>query len=295
MIEQRLRDARLSGIELQGAAQRRFNEIQGELSELSTVFSNHVLDATRAWELVLHDVADVVGLPASARQLYAQAAAGAGHDDATPEKGPWRVTLDPPSYVAFMKHAQRRDLREQVYRAFATRASAGDLDNTPLIEKILALRQEKAALLGFTSYAELSLATKMADSVDAIETLLDELVEASRTAAGDDVDALRALVQEGVPGAPSSGDDLANWDVEFLAERLRERRFAFTDEELRPYFALPRVLDGLFALAQRLFGVEVRPADGEAPVWHEDVRFFRVVDPGTGDDIAAFYLDPYSR
>ncbi len=294
VVEQRLRDARLSGIELEGAAQKRFNEIQGELSELATKFSNNVLDATKAWSLSLTQKDDVAGLPESALEMLAQAAKSAGHEDATPGDGPWRLTLDPPSYLAFMKHGQKRELRERLYRAFVTRASSGELDNAPLMERILTLRHEKAKLLGFESYAELSLASKMAPDVKSIERLLDELVGASKQAAEEDLADFRALAKEGVPGAPT-GDEVCNWDVELLAERLRERRFSFTDEEMRPYFSLPRVLDGMFSLVERLFGVKVRAADGEAPVWHKDVRFFRVSDAKSGDDVAAFYLDPYSR
>jgi len=159
------------------------------------------------------------------------------------------------------------------------------------MEQILRLRREMAGLLGYASYAEVSLASKMAPGVDAVERLLEELRAASWEAALRDLDDLRALAREA--GAPEA-DDLRNWDVAFWAERLRERRYAYSDEQLRPYFPLPRVLDGLFALAERLFGVRVRAADGEAPVWHPDVRFFRIADPD-GAPRAAFYLDPYSR
>jgi oligopeptidase A len=293
IIDKRLRDARLAGIELEGAERERFNEIQQQLSELATNFSNHVLDATKAFSLELTDAADVAGLPQSALDVYAQAARAAGSEDASAEQGPWRVTLDAPSFVPFMKHALRRELREQLYRAYVTRASDGELDNQPLMDSILTLRAEKAKLLGYGSYAELSLASKMAPGVDAIGELLTDLHKASVGAAEQDLEDLRALAAEGVEGAPADGD-VQHWDIEFLAERLRERRFAFTDEELRPYFALPRVLDGLFALVKRIFGVEVEAADGQAPVWHDDVHFFRVFDE-SGAPIAAFYLDPYSR
>jgi oligopeptidase A len=286
-----LQDAELAGVGLQGEARERFNVIQQELAELSTQFSNHVLDATKAFALVLRTPEEVAGLPPSLLRLAAQAARDAGETEATAERGPWRITLDYPSFGPFMEHSQRRELREQLYRAFLTRASAGAEDNTPLIARILTLRQEKAALLGYHTYAELSLASKMAPDVTAVERLLEELRQASFAAAQQDLDDLTTFAR--AQAAPEA-ETLHHWDIPFWAERLREQRYAFNDEELRPYFPLPRVLDGLFTLAQRLFGVKIVAADGEVPVWHEDVRFFRVYNE-QDQEIAGFYLDPYSR
>jgi oligopeptidase A len=291
IVEKLIEDAELSGVGLHGEERQRFNAIQQELAELSTQFSNHVLDATKAFSCTLTTQEDIAGLPASLLSLAAHTAREAGTPGATPEHGPWRITLDFPSFAPFMEHSQRRDLRETLYRAFISRASTGSEDNTPLICRILQLRQEKAALLGYRTYAELSLASKMAPDVTAVERLLEELRQASFAAAAQDLDDLKTFAS--IQGAPEAGD-LRLWDVAFWAERLREHRYAFNDEELRPYFPLPRVLDGLFALAERLFGVRFVPADGEAPVWHPDVRFFRVYD-AQGADVAAFYLDPYSR
>ncbi|MBY0278041.1 M3 family metallopeptidase [Candidatus Binatia bacterium] len=286
-----VRDAELSGVGLAPAEQERFNAIQAELAECATRFSNHVLDATKAFSLTLTGRDDVAGLPQSSLELAAQAARQAGEDGATAADGPWRITLDGPSYVPFLQHGRRRDLRERLYRAYVTRASEGELDNTPLLQQILRLRREEARLLGFESYARLSLASKMAPSVEAVEQMLEELRAASHPAAERDVEELRVLAREA--GAPEA-DDLRPWDVAFWSERLRESRFAYTDEELRPYFPLPRVLDGLFALTGRLFGLTVRPADGETTVWNPDVRFFRIFDEA-GAEVAAFFLDPYSR
>jgi oligopeptidase A len=291
IVDSLVRDAELAGVGLGGAAQERFNAIQQELAERCTKFANNVLDSTKAFAMTLRDPAEVDGLPASARELAAQAARAAGEADATAERGPWRITLDVPSYVPFMQHGTRRDLREKLYRAFVTRASSGEHDNTDLIRRILHLRREQAKLLGFESYAALSLATKMAPDVAAVEKLLEELRAAAWEPAHRDLEDLRALAREA--GAPEA-NDLRNWDVAFWAERLREKRYAYSDEALRPYFPLPRVLDGLFALAERLLGVRIEPADGSVPVWNPDVRFFRVRD-ADGAEIAAFYLDPYSR
>jgi len=288
IVHSLVRDAELSGVGLEGEQQARFNAIQTELAELSTRFSNHVLDATKAFALVLRDPADVAGLPPSALQLAAQQARAAGEADATAEKGPWRITLDLPSYLPFMQHATRRDLREQLYRGHVMRASSGEHDNTPLLRRILVLRRELAQLLGFETYAELSLAAKMAPNVAAVGTLLEELRQASVAPAHHDLDELNALARRA--GAP----EVALWDVAFFAEQLRKERYDYDDEALRPYFPLPRVLDGLFAIAHRLYGVTVRAADGEAPVWHPDARFFRVAGEN-GEDVGAFYLDPCGR
>jgi oligopeptidase A len=291
IVEAAIRDAELSGVGLAGEQRERFNAIQLELAELTTKFSNNVLDATKAFSLTLTSQDEVEGLPPSWLSLAAQAARAAGEEKATPENGPWRVTLDFPSYLPFMQHGKRRDLREKLYRAFISRASSEDLDNTPLIEKILQLRREKANLLGFNSYAELSLASKMAPSVDAVEVLSEELRRASYDAAKQDLEDLKAFAAS--KGAPESSN-LQHWDIAFWAERQREEKFAFSAEELRPYFPLPQVLDGLFALVNKLFAVTVTAADGQAPVWHEDVRYFQIADE-TGEAIAYFYLDPYSR
>lgn len=291
IVEAGIRDAELSGVGLQGEARERFNAIQMELAELGTKFSNHVLDATKAFSLTLTTKAEIDGLPDSLISLAAQAARAAGAENATPENGPWRITLDFPSYGPFMQHSTRRDLREQLYKAFITRASLGEFNNQPLIERTLELRQELASLLGFENYAQLSLASKMAPNVAAVEALLEELRQASYDAAVKDLEELKAFAA--TKKAPEA-EDLQHWDTSFWAERQREEKFAFTAEELRPYFPLPQVLDGLFGLVKRLFGITVTPADGQAPVWNEDVRYFQIADE-TDSPLAYFYLDPYSR
>jgi len=291
IIELLLRDAELSGVGLEGPARERFNAIQTKLAALGTQFSNHVLDATKAFALTLRQREEVEGLPPSTLELAAQSARAAGEKEATAQVGPWRITLDAPSFVPFLEHSRRRELRERLYRAYITRACEGSLDNTPLIARILRLRREEAVLLGYETYAGLSLASKMAPDVEAVERLLEELRSASFAAAERELEELRGRAAEG--GAPEAGE-LQHWDVPFWAERLREKRYAYSEEELRPYFPLPRVLTGLFELARRLFGIEIAAADGETPVWHEDVHFFRVRGEA-GEELAAFYLDPYSR
>lgn len=292
IVEKKLLAAELAGIGLGPEPRRRFNEMARELSKLSSDFSNHVLDATKAYALIVTDPVDAEGLPLSLRRLAAQSFnehRGPHDPQATPENGPWRITLDQPVSTPFLKHCRNRDLREQVFRAYLTRASSGELDNTPLCRRILELRREQARLLGYETFAELSLAEKMAPSVAAVLEMLERLRSAAWDAANRDLQEIHEL-------AIASGETrpLMHWDVAFWAERLRERRFQFSEEDLRPYFPHERVLQGLFELVNRLFGVRVVPADDAAPRWHPDVRFFRLVDE-SGRDVAAFYYDPYSR
>lgn len=291
IVESSIKDAELAGVGLAGEPRERFNAIQQELAELSTTFNNHLLDATKAFHVALHLPEEIDGLPQSLLQMAAQAAREAGHDNATAKQGPWRITLDFPSVGPFLEHSRRRDLREQVYRALITRASAGELDNTPMMSRILQLRQEQASILGYANYAELSLASKMAPDVSTVEALLEQLRQVSFDAAHQDLAELHEFARS--CGA-AEADDLTHWDLAFWSERLREHRYDISDEELRPYFPLPKVLDGLFALVNRLFGITIKPADGEVAVWHSDVRFFRIYND-RDEEIAAFYLDAYSR
>ncbi|QDU96771.1 M3 family metallopeptidase [Lignipirellula cremea] len=288
----RLRDAQHSGVGLEGDAKARFNAIEGELSQLGADFSNHLLDATKAFSLLIEDPADTAGWPATLRRITAQSYNDHREESqpaATPENGPWRITLDMPCYIPFMEHSQNRGQREQLYRALKARAASGDWDNTPVLTRILELRREQAQLLGFANYAELSLDSKMAPDAAAVQQMSDELAEAAREHAKIDFEQIKALAAENGQTEP-----VMHWDVGYWAERRREKEFDFTDEQLRPYFPLPRVLEGLFSLTERLFGVTIAEASDNAPVWHADVRFYRVKNQA-GEPVAAFYLDPYSR
>lgn len=286
-VENELRDFILGGISLEGEAKERYNAIQQELTQLSTKFSNNVLDSTKAFKKLITKKEDVDGLPESALGLAAQTAVKEGHEGATPEAGPWVFTLDFPSYFPVMTHAKNRDLREEMYKAYVTRASSGEKDNAPIIEKVLTLRQEKASLLGFDTFAHLSMASKMA-TLEEAEGLLEELRSKSFAAAKKDMEDVKEFAKE-----QGFTEDLLWWDVNFWAERLREAKYSISEEELRPYFALPNVLEGLFKLAKRLFEVDIVAVDGEAPIWHPDVRFFKVLKDGQPK--AYFYFDPYSR
>ncbi len=293
IITRMIQSAELSGISLQGTDRERFNAIEQELTQLSTDYSNNLLDATRAFHLDLTVASDAEGLPASLRRMTAAASSRAEDNKdkpaATAESGPWRITLDHPCFGPFMEHCRNRALRETLYRAYITRAGSGDTDNTPLISQILKLKKEQATLLGFECYADLSLSRKMAGDVSAVQQMFDRLLEASHDVARLELEEITELAQQNGHEGP-----LSHWDIAFWAERLREQRFAFTDEQLRPYFSLDRVLNGLFELCHRLFGITVKSADGKAPIWHPDVRYYEVFDESQRQ-IAGFYLDPYSR
>ncbi len=292
VIELKILSADLAGVGLEGEERKRFIEIETELSQLGTDFSNHVLDATKAFALDLHDKEDTEGWPQSLKQVTAQSfnMSNPGLDTpATPEEGPWRVTLDFPIFMPFMQHSRKRDQREIVYHAQVTRASQGDLDNQPLIKKLLLLREEKAGLLGFKTYAELSLASKMAPDVTAVETMSAELKQAARPYADKDYKEVVKLANE-----TGQTEEIRQWDWAFWSERLREKQFDYTDDQLRPYFQMPKVLDGLFSLAKKLFGITIEEESGDFPRWHPDVKLFYI----NGDDderLASFFLDPYSR
>lgn len=293
ILDAELRDMQLRGVGLSGATKEAFNATSQTLAELSTRFGNHVLDATNNWTLRLTESDQVIGLPASLLEQLAQSARQAGDQSASAEEGPWLMGLDMPRYVPFMKYSRRRDLREQVYKAHISRASGqngSDLNNWPLIEEILTLRRQQAERLGFANWAELSIASKMADSEQSVEALLEDLRSAAYPIAQRELQALAACAQ--AHGA-SEAAELQAWDISYWAEILRQESFELDSEALRPWFPLPQVLDGLFALSERLFGISIEAADGDAPIWHPDVRFFRILEQG--EAIAGFYLDPYSR
>lgn len=292
VIELKLLSSRLAGVGLEGEQRERFIEIEKELSQLSTDFSNHVLDATKAFNLIIKDKEDTEGWPPSLKYLAAQSYQYAFPETspaATPDEGPWRITLDLPSFLPFLQHSRRREQREMIYHASITRASEGELDNRPLIRRILELRQEKARLLGYENYADLSLDTKMAPDIGAVEKMFEELKSTAEPFSDHEFEEVKDLAE-----VSGQKEELRQWDWPFWSERLRERRFDYTDEQLRPYFQLPKILDGLFSLAETLFSIKIREDGSDIPKWHEDVRYYLVMDE-KDQQIASFYLDPYSR
>ncbi|KAG6737201.1 hypothetical protein POTOM_059755 [Populus tomentosa] len=419
IVESQIKEAVLNGVALDDDKREQFNKIEQELKRLSQKFGENVLDATKKFEKLITDKKHIEGLPATSLGLAAQTAISKGHADATAENGPWIITLDTPSFMSVMQHAKNRGLREEIYRAHVTRASSGDLNNTAIIDEILKLRLEKAKLLNYNNYAEVSMATKMA-TVEKAEELLEELRIASWDAAvqvtAHSPSMSSASFIKSLPKCPAynnvlyttfitiptqtfyfplfkflmckmfgrrtadwcmwqasvadslftnnfvcapmfftkpcfffdlakeivyypllylalqtyplfawviglledfqlykhldldmedlkifsknqgamEANDLTHWDTSFWAERLRESKYDINEEELRPFFSLPKVMDGLFNLAKMLFGIDIEPADGLAPVWNNDVKFYRVKD-SLGNPIAYFYFDPYSR
>ena len=276
ILDKMIQNAKLAGVALEGDRKARFNEIQEELARLSADFRNHLLDATKAFCLPITE-AQMEGVPAQTREMVRK-------------DGGWEASIEDAVYVQFMKHCRDRGVRESLYRARATRASSGDDDNTPIVERILALRGELAALLGFKDFASLSLAGKCAPSAEAVFKMIDDLAAASRPFAARE----KSDLVEFAASTSDIGGGLEPWDEPYYAERRREKLYSYSEEELSRYFNFPVVLEGLFKLTERLFGVSIVPADWSVPVWHKDVRFFRVCDEG-GNAIAHFYLDPYSR
>ena len=286
LTEHALRDFRLSGVALEEPARSRFKAIANELSRLDTEFEEAVLDASEAWTEHLGDEAALDGIPESGRAVLAAYAKEKELDG-------WLVTLKQPSVQAVMTYATDRALRERVYTANGTRASdqgpnAGEFDNSERMEQILALRHEAAQLLGFANAAEESLATKMATSPAKVMEFLRDLAARAKPNAERDIAELREFAASELGIA-----DLQPWDVSFASEKLRERRFELNEEELKPYFPLPAVLEGLFAICQRVFGIRFRRRDG-VDVWHEDVRYYDVFD-ASEQHIAGAYVDVYAR
>ena len=285
VIANSLRDFRLAGIGLEQEKQKRYAQLQLELSELTTKFSENVLDATQGWVKQVSDEAELVGLPEHVL-VAAKGAAEAKSLDG------WLLTLDFPVYYAVMLHSENRSLREEFYTAFATRASdqgpkAGEWDNSELIEKILVARLELANLLGFANYAQYSLATKMAQSTDQVVQFLEDLADKSRPQASKELQELRQFAKE-----QAGLEHLEAWDMTFYAEKLKQARFNISQQELRPYFPLPRVLDGLFAVTQRLFGVDVKEIQA-FDSYHQDLRLFQL--SRDGQIVAHCFLDPFAR
>ena len=285
----RIRDAERGGVGLKGKAKVRFNDIERSLSQLKTVFSNRLLDSTKAFELIIDDETKTEGWPQSLRSITAQSHRAAHESTASPEKGPWRITLDMPTFMPFMQHHRDRDARELVYKTYVRRASTHGLDNTECINEILQLRKEQAQLLGFENFADWSLSEKMAPNVAAVEQMFDELQTAADGAMRSEFEEIKKFADK-----ENQIEPLMHWDVAFWSERLREHLFDYTDDQLRPFFPMPKVLKGLFSLCEQLFGVKIEKLDiKKSAIWNDSVMFFAL--KRDNEFIANFYLDPYSR
>ena len=285
VIDNALRDFRLSGIDLPESEQARFSELSREISGLNSVFNNNVLDATQVWQKLISEKSGLPGVPHNALASMHQNAVDK-------ELQGYLLTLDAPCYLAIMSHCDDRTLRQELYTAFGTRASnlgpnAGEFDNSDVIHALLSARLEQARLLGFKNYAELSVARKMARSAEEVLGFLDNLAEKSRTFARNDFETLVTFADKN--GGPEA---LKPWDVPYYSEKLKKAAFDISEEELRPYFPAPTVLKGMFEVVRRLFDIEVVPSDGMS-VWHEDVLTYEIRKDGVS--IARFYFDLYAR
>ncbi|KEI69666.1 oligopeptidase A [Endozoicomonas elysicola] len=285
VINDNLRDFRLAGVALEDDKKARYGEIKKQLSELTSKFSDNVLDATMAWSKLITDESELAGLPESAL-------AGAKQLAESKEKEGWLLNLDFPSYFPVMTYCDNRKLRKEVYTSFSSRASdqgpnAGEFDNTKNIQEILKLRHELAQLLGFDNYAEYSLATKMAESPDKVIEFLEDLAAKSKPQAEKELAELKAFAKEtfGV-------EELEAWDVGYYGEKLRQQRYAISQEELRPWFPAEKAISGMFEVVNRLYGIEFETVNN-VDTWHKDVRFFNITRKG--EVIGRFYLDLYAR
>ena len=284
-IENSLRDFELSGISLPEDKQKRYGEISARLSELSSDFSNNVLDATMGWDIVITDESQLKGLPESALEAAKLSAESKG------KKG-YRFTLEFPSYYPVLTYCENRELREMMYKEYATRASdqgsnAGKWDNSANIDEKLKLRRELAQLLGFATYADYSLATKMAENPQQVVEFLEDLANRAKKQAKEELCALKAFANH------ACSEQLEPWDIAYYSEKQKQALYAINDEELRPYFPEDRVLSGLFELMKRIFGLRIEETFG-IDTWHKDVRFFQIYDE-QGEERGAFYLDLYAR
>ncbi|WML92415.1 M3 family metallopeptidase [Thiothrix lacustris] len=277
---------KLSGVALPAEQKERFRVISQELSQLTSRFSDNVLDATNAWTKQILDVNALAGLPDSALEMAAQTAKQRDMEG-------WVITLQFPSYFPIMTYADNRELRAEVYRAYTTRASElgtnADWDNTQVMRDILRLRQEEATLLGYANFAELSLATKMAESPQQVLDFIDDLARKAKPFAETEFAEVEAFAREQLGLA-----DVQAWDVGYVSEKMKQARFDFSEEDLKPYFPADRVISGLFALVQKLFGVRIEQQTGHIDLWHRDARFYLVYDR-TDTVQACFYLDLYAR
>ena len=282
-IENELRDFRLGGADLAPQDKAEFGRNAQELAKLSSRFNDNVLDETNAFELIVTDKGDLAGIPEDVVEVARKAAM-------SEKKEGWKFTLHAPSYLPILQYADNRGLRERMYRAFVTRASEfgpSRYDNTPLITEILKLRRQQARLLGYDDFAQLSLEPKMAESAPQVLEFLTDFAGRARPYAQRDLEELQSFARDELGLAP-----LESWDVAYASEKLRVARFAFSDQEVKRYFPETKVLEGMFGVVQKLYGIRI--AEEQAPRWHKDVRFFAIRD-GNGGLIGQFYLDLHAR
>jgi len=291
ILAESIRTMERAGVHLEGAAKLRYSAIDERLSELSNRFQTNLVREEKQSRVCVSVAAEIAGVPGPVLALAAATAREDGITDADEQQGPWHFVVNGVNFMALIQHARDRSLRERIYRAWRARGTSAEFDNRPLLEEILALRQEQSALVGFASYAERSIDAKMAPSPAHVWELLERLETAARPAAEREYAALLDFMKE--QGAGEAADPQP-WDIAFWSERQREALFGFDAEALREYFQMPRVMDGLFTLIRTLYDAEIRrTAPGSVPAWDPSVEFFEVLRDG--QLIAGFYVDPYAR
>ncbi|MTI13059.1 oligopeptidase A [Sansalvadorimonas verongulae] len=286
VIDNALRDFHLAGVDLPEEKKARFVELSIRLSELTSGFSDRVLDATMAWSKLITDERELAGLPESALAGAKQLAQAKGHEEG------WMLNLDFPCYFPVMTYCENRELREEMYTAYVTRASeegpnAGEFDNSETMKEIMVARKEQSALLGFDSYADYSVATKMAANPEEVLSFLEDLAARSKPQAERELGELKAFARD-----VFKVEELSAWDIGFYAEKLRQQRYAISQEELRPWFPANKVITGMFEVVSRLYSVNITAVEG-VDTWHKDVQFFDI--ERDGEVVGRFYLDLYAR
>ena len=286
-IQDSLKHFHLGGVDLKGQARERYQQLQKDLSEHQSSFENNLLDANQSWQLLVSDDAKLAGLPNYALAMLKQLAEQKGLAD-------YRVTLDMPCYIAVITYADDRELRRQIFEAYVTRASELGVtdkkwDNSENMVNIVAKRQEKSKLLGFENYAEYSLQTKMANSIDEVIAFLEDLAERSKEAAIAEVNERQAFAESlGFDG------ELQSWDYAYYSEKLKQQKYQISEEDLKPYFSDELVINGLFDIVKNLYRVDIERLENNIDLWDPDVRFYQISNE-QGEIIGQFYLDLYAR
>lgn len=285
-LEDNIRGFKLSGVDLPEAEQVRFKALSQKLSQLSSRYSDNVLDATNHWTLQIQDETQLSGLPESAKAMAAQTAKERDLEG-------WLLTLEYPSFHAIITYADDRSLREKMYKAFTTKASdqaeQNRWDNQAIMQEIMALRKEMAALLGFSNYAELSLDSKMAEDPEKVIDFLNQLAAKSKPIAEQEISELAEFAKHTL-----SLETLEAWDVSYVSEKLKQKKYAISDEDLKPYFPVDQVIQGLFKLVQQLFNIRIEQVTNGIDLWHKDVRYYEIKN-NSGELLASFYFDLYAR
>lgn len=289
-VELKIRDRKLAGVGLSGEKLAKFNEISSKLMSLGTKFSNNLMDETNAWQHVIEDKSGMAGFSDAQLAMFSQNHTRLNGEKSSPEVGPWTITLDGPSYMAVVESSRDRDLREKVYLAYLNRATEGEKSNIPLTKEILSLRRELSSLLGYKNYVELSLDSKMANSVEEIRDLFGLLREPAKKQALQEYEAIKEFAAE----LEGKAVDIEPWDLSFYAKRFEEKKYGIEESELKKYFEYEHVLSGLFKLTEKLFSLKIKAEVPPVKPWDPSVKYYEILS-ASGEKVAGFLVDPFSR